>query len=212
MAEKVFSIRTDETLISRFKKISSEFENGSECFQALLNAHEMNQAKKMVPDQKTNIEDFQTRVDGVVRAYIAALDLATNTEERVRKEYEWSIDSKDKIIFDLQNRISELEVENQKLEKLDKENRSLENKLSAAELLLKSANEAVADKQSIINNLLERLPEQEELESLNRQLAQSKENEQKFKFEIQKRELDVREEYLEKIEKLQEQIRELNGR
>ena len=105
-----------------------------------------------------------------------------------------------------------MKVENQKLEKLDKENRSLENKLSAAELLLKSANEAVADKQSIINNLLERLPEQEELESLNRQLAQSKENEQKFKFEIQKRELDVREEYLEKIEKLQEQIRELNGR
>ena len=99
---KVTSIRTDEETAARFKEVAEQFPNGAECLKALINAHEMAQAKGVLTGQETSIADFQAHADSLVKSYIAVLELTANAENRIRQEFQQQLESKDSTIISLQ--------------------------------------------------------------------------------------------------------------
>ena len=124
MAEtKVTSIRADEETTLRFKELSEQYSNSAECLKALINAHEMAQAKGILAGQETNINDFQSHLDSIMRAYITVLDLTANTENRIREECRANLDSKDKIILNLQE---SLDVAEHNVTSIEEEKKAIE--------------------------------------------------------------------------------------
>ena len=111
MAEtKITSIRADEETAAAFKKLTENFPNAGEALKALIAAHEMETAKEAMKGQETYISDFQSHLDAVMRAYIGTLDIISNTENRVRLDYQEMLDSKDKMIISLQTDNEELKA------------------------------------------------------------------------------------------------------
>lgn len=179
MAEKICSIRTDEETLANFKELCKQFDNQSECLQALINLHELSNSKKVLSGQQSSIDDFQSRVDGIIRAYINALDMNANAEERIRQEFAEQLNSKDKIIItlqerseqaenslkniseDCQNKLDEISALNTSLED---ENTELHKNIDTVNQALIKAEHTITDKQMIIDSLTAKLPEQEELE------------------------------------------------
>lgn len=179
MAEKICSIRTDEETLANFKELCKQFDNQSECLQALINLHELNNSKKVLSGQQSSIDDFQSRVDGIVRAYINALDINANAEERIRQQFSEQLDSKDKIIItlqeraeyaenslkntleDCQNKIDEISALN---DSLKLENSELHKNINELNQTLTKSENTIIDKQMIIDSLNAKLPEHEELE------------------------------------------------
>ena len=104
---KTYSIRADEETINKFKSFTEQFPNGAEALKALISTQEMSQAKGILPGQETNINDFQSHADSLVRAYINALDLVSNTEIVERLE------SKDKTIIELQTQLADIKQSNE---------------------------------------------------------------------------------------------------
>lgn len=107
ITSKVTSIRADEGTVIKFKSILEQFPNQSEALKALINAHEMAQAKGVLTGQVTSINDFQSHLDSIVQIYLTALDSIANTDNRVRMEYQELLASKDKTILDLQTKVEQ---------------------------------------------------------------------------------------------------------
>lgn len=104
---KTHTIRASEDTIERFKALCGEFKNADEAVQALVNAYALAEAKNVLAGQETCVNDFQSHVDSLVRAYISALDLTANTENRIRGEFRERLESKDKTIMSLQDQLAE---------------------------------------------------------------------------------------------------------
>lgn len=109
--KKVRSIRADEETFARFKEICEQAGGQQEALTALISNFELNQAKSTLPGQSTLIDDFKARIDGVISAYINALELSVNTEERVRADFRLNIDTQAKTIADLQEKNEKLKTE-----------------------------------------------------------------------------------------------------
>ena len=178
---KLTGIRADSETTTRFKKLAEQFPNSGECLKSLLNAHEMAQAKEVLPGQSTSIDDFRSHLDSIATAYIGVLDLIANTENRIRQEFQRQLESKDGIIADLQERIKQAESDlktttNQatiataefetRAEQFGKEVDSLQEELEvvrkqSVELSdnLAVVKNQVTDKQQIIDNLNQKISE-----------------------------------------------------
>ncbi len=180
MAEtKVTSIRADEETTARFKKLLEQSPNSSECLKVLINAYEMSQAKSVLTGQETNISDFQNHLDSIMKAYVNVLDLTVNAENRIRDEFRASLESKDKTILDLQERLENAiqavtiaEEGKQEIEsELERQKREYESKIavltsrveqseqekSKAEQYAQSTKETAETQKSLIDNLKEKL-------------------------------------------------------
>ena len=107
--KKVRSIRADEEVFAKFKAICEETGGQNEGLAALISAYELSTAKRLLSGQADSISDFQTRVDGIVKAYISALEITAGTEERVRNEFRAQLDSQTQTIISLQQRTTALE-------------------------------------------------------------------------------------------------------
>lgn len=106
--KKVRSIRADEATFNRFKEICEQTGGQQEALTALISCFELDQAKSTLPGQSTLIDDFKARIDGVVNAYINALELSANAEERIRADFALQIDTQTKTIADLQEKNAKL--------------------------------------------------------------------------------------------------------
>lgn len=169
----VRSIRADESTYSKFKSVCEELGGQQEGLTALLNAYELQQAKGILTGQATNIDDFTSRVDGIVKAYISALELTANTEERIRSEFAVQLDSQTKTIADLQAReekaktaLSELKADT------DTKIKALQSELTATKTALNSANEKAVNS-TVAKEQAERIANMtaEQLESIKKQVA-----------------------------------------
>lgn len=169
----VRSIRADESTYSKFKSVCEELGGQQEGLTALLNAYELQQAKGILTGQATNIDDFTSRVDGIVKAYISALELTANTEERIRNEFAVQLDSQTKTIADLQAKeekaktaLSELKADT------DTKIKALQSELTATKTALNSANEKAVNS-TVAKEQAERIANMtaEQLESIKKQVA-----------------------------------------
>ena len=173
MAEtKVTSVRADEETTAQFKSLLEQFPNGTECLKTLLNAYELEQAKGILTGQGTDISDFQSHADSLVRAYITALDLTANAENRIRSEFRDRLDSKDKTIQELQHRVEvaeqlaqnaqeQAETLERNMSEMNESNATLidelDKKTKSAEQRLEEMSDAVSTSKTLIASLQEQL-------------------------------------------------------
>ena len=152
MAEemKTRSIRADEETLDKFKALSENFENQGECLSSLIKAYEVNKAKSVLSDVRTNISDYESHINAIQDIFISMLESMQNTDIRVRNEYAVRLDADAKTITDLQNRLTESEAELENAQNL------LDiNSASLAQLREqnKKADEQLRDKKDIIDSL-----------------------------------------------------------
>lgn len=155
-----------------------------------------------MPGQSTLIDDFKARIDGVISAYINALELSVNTEERVRADFRLNIDTQAKTIADLQEKNEKLKTE-------------LKNTKSEYETAVTEKDSAITELTAEYNSANKIKFEQlsAEVKKLQEQLKAEKENQEK-EIEITKREqetairlaiADTKEQYQSKIDAMQEE-------
>lgn len=169
MADKnVIAIRADEETKAKFKAIAETFENNGIALESLLNAYEMQTAKDKLTVRRTDIEDFDIHLQAISSAFLHSLEITENTTERVRAEFQNKLESKDRTISDLQQKLHQAE---QAMKTADKQAESakndlaetdtrysvriqqLENELYTATNAVSQAESALKDKQTIIDSL-----------------------------------------------------------
>lgn len=169
---KTRSIRAEETVLEQFKELSEQFPNQSAALESLLNAYKMQTAKAKVVTRQTEIENFDSHLQALSSAFVNSIELAENTEQRIRVEFQQQLESKDKTIMELQSKEEIVNATSAELKKKLKEIESetkaeiaakdeiikqLTNKLSNAETASAKAEQSISDKQIIINSLNEQL-------------------------------------------------------
>jgi chromosome segregation ATPase len=169
---KTRSIRADENTLERFKAISEEFDNQSVALETLINAYELQKSKAVLTDVKTDIEDFDSHLNSIQKGYLHVLELNQNAEHRIKLEFQQQLESKDKQIIDLQQRVDKAELSaktsentanalNESLEVQIKANAettaTFEEKLSNATDRIHTIETAIIDKQVIIDSLNKQL-------------------------------------------------------
>ncbi len=170
------SFRVTEDTAERFKQLCTSFGNQNSALDALINAYEVQQAKAVLSDRQTDINDYDTHLQALQSAFLRSLELNENAEKRIRQEFQRQLESKDLTITDLQERIrtaeqdkqtaleqvKEIEVER---DKIQTENSlhiaNLNNDLQATNKALHTANEQIVDKQSLLDELRARLEKAE---------------------------------------------------
>lgn len=143
----VRSFRVTDDVMTRFKEIQSEMNLTQDtALKMLVDAYELEQAKNAIPDRETEISNFQAKANELVDAFLHSLQLNQDAETRIRAEVALQLESKDKVIADLQKQLegtrdlltasetSALEAQNMidTLDKTVKETRESESKALAA--------------------------------------------------------------------------------
>jgi chromosome segregation ATPase len=158
---KTRSIRADENTLERFKAISEEFDNQGVALETLINAYELQKSKVILTDVKTDIEDFNSHLNSLQKGYLHILELNQNAEHRIRGEFQQQLESKDKQIVDLQQRVDNANTLQATLEEQSTANAetiaTFEEKLSVATNRIDTLETAIIDKQVIINSLNKQL-------------------------------------------------------
>lgn len=179
MAEKnngVLTIRTDEEIKAKFKALAENLGNQGTALESLLNAYEMQNAKDVLTERKTDIEDFDTHLQAISSAFLHSLEITENTTERVRAEFQSRLESKDLTISDLQERIRQAEQAEQtareqatavecELSAMNEQTSiqlaNLNSELDSVKKALATATEQVTDKQSLLDEYIKRLAKAE---------------------------------------------------
>lgn len=128
-------------------------------------AHEFGQAREVLPAQATDIDDFRTRLDGILAAYMHNLEINANTEQRIRGELSAALGSKDKTIVTLQEREGklkdEIEMARGLIEAGTREIEALRAQTEIAEEAAQKTEAALKDKDEINTMLTGKLAEAE---------------------------------------------------
>lgn len=120
------SFRADDVTYEKFKSISNtEFDSQGQCLSALINTYEIEKSKKIIPDRKAEIENFQAHVNKLMEMFIMSLELNKDTQMKVRGEFDGLLKSKDLTMASLQEEIKSL---NQKKKEILERVNVLENK------------------------------------------------------------------------------------
>lgn len=179
MAEKnnsILTIRADDEIKARFKSLAEGLGNQATALESLLNAYEMQTAKDILKDRQTDIEDFDTHLQAISRAFLHSLEVTVNTTERVRAEFQRQLDGKEQTISDLRERIrlaecseqtakeqvTAIECEMSELhEQTSNQLTSLRSELDSVNKSLATATEQLMDKQSLLDEYRKRLEKAE---------------------------------------------------
>ena len=182
----VRSVRADKQTFDRLAKLADEFgASQGAALEALINLWDTQQAKGALPGRRSDIEDFDSHLQAIQRAFLHSLDLSQGAEARALDACRAALDSKDQVIKDLQNRIATLEQEAAKAtqsaqdaaQNMDAANEMAEAAkaaLRAAETARDSAVASVADKQAVIESLNRQLVEAADTAEYDSLLAASK--------------------------------------
>lgn len=104
----VRSFRITNDVMGRFKELQDEMNLTQDgALKMLVDAYEMEQAKNAIPDRETEISNFQMKANELVEAFLHSLQLNQDAEARIRSEVALQLESKDKVIVDLQKQLDE---------------------------------------------------------------------------------------------------------
>lgn len=104
----VRSFRITNDVMGRFKELQDEMNLTQDgALKMLVDAYEMEQAKNAIPDRETEISNFQMKANDLVEAFLHSLQLNQDAEARIRSEVALQLESKDKVIADLQKQLDE---------------------------------------------------------------------------------------------------------
>ena len=159
MAEemKTRSIRADEETLDKFRALSEEFNNQGDCLASLIKAYEVNKAKSVLSDVRTNISDYESHINAIQDIFISMLESMQNTDIRVRNEYAVRLEADAKTITDLQNRldaaIAKSENKDNVINNLDNEKQTLLDQIETLTKVNDNLSGQISDKKDIIDSL-----------------------------------------------------------
>lgn len=139
--------------------------NQAQGFDHIIQILEINNAKVQIPDRSTEIEEFERNAKALLSAFLNSLELAQNSELRIKEEFQTMLLSKDKQILDLQEKLKTTEelAENAKTVAKEYENAAIvaEKRLQDALENEKKARASLKDKEEINAMLTQKLTESE---------------------------------------------------
>lgn len=221
---KPTSFRISDEAKERFKSISKEEGwNQDEALKKLISVYDMEQAKIMICDRKTEIETFEAHLHALSNIYLMSLQLNQDAEERMKSTYKKTLESNQRMLQSMQEKNEELtralEVKgiiNEKNKKLEKERERILGEMEKTERLCQQYKE----KNDTLNGLLvECKQEREENKKLQVKLKemdnfQSEAEKQKEKLESEKKqtEYECKIEIIKLKEEHQKQLAELSNK
>ena len=96
---KVRSFRISDSVAEKFKAFCGEFDSQNAALDSLITTYEMQNAKSVLMDRKTEIAEFDTHIQAIQSAFLRSLELNENAEQRVRTEFNSQLSSKDETII-----------------------------------------------------------------------------------------------------------------
>ena len=116
--KKQVNIRmTDETK-KKFDIVAAEFGNQQAAMEAIVNAYDMDKAKKALPGNADVINDVQAHLRAVERSFILQYDYIANSDNRIRTEFFNKIEQleteKDSLVKQVSNLTQALQSEKQR--------------------------------------------------------------------------------------------------
>ena len=99
---KVRSFRISDSVAEKFKAFCGEFDSQNAALDSLITTYEMQNAKSVLVDRKTEIAEFDTHIQAIQSAFLRSLELNENAEQRVKTEFNSQLSSKDETIMQLQ--------------------------------------------------------------------------------------------------------------
>ena len=227
MAEiKGTSLRVNEDDLKKFKEYMKEFDlTQAETFQAIINSFEMAKAKNLITDRAKEIEVFQSTVNNLTSMFISSLAINQTSEERIRESLSAELNTKDKLISNLQE---DKDKYKDKIKALSTSVEEYENTINKINSNLYKSNKDNEDKTLTINNQLEQIKilneivaEYKEFKDTNKVLAHSNKELTKNNNDLVHENLDLKDKisnvkdmnkfYKEHILKLEEEVRKLNA-
>ena len=164
---KQANFRIDEETAKNFRILCEEMGmSQAQGFDHIMQVVELNRAKVGIEGRLTEITTFEEYVKKIMESYLTSLQIAQNTEERVREDFRRDISLRDKALADSERKIIErdekivqLTAEMQEAQKISKEaQKTAENAIKQAESITQ-----IAEEKGKVNNMLSgKLAEAEE--------------------------------------------------
>lgn len=166
-AVKQINLRLSQENIDKFKIFCEE--NGfsqAQGFDQMLHAMELSKAREAIPGRATEIDEFSLHAKAIIDAYLSSLEINANAEARIREEFTLSLQSKDKTIADLQEKLEAMKTAKNEAEQIatsasQNAAQAMKDYSDAAERA-KTMSKLVAEKDKTINSLAEKLTVTEE--------------------------------------------------
>lgn len=109
---KQTNFRIDQATADAFRKFCEENGmNQAQGFDHVMQVVEMDKAKSAVPGSAKDIEEFELYVKKIMGAYMKSIEDYNNAKETVREQFASALESKDKMIQDLQRKVEALAEE-----------------------------------------------------------------------------------------------------
>lgn len=158
------SIRADQQTFDRLAALAREsFGEGGQgaALEALLNVWNIQNAKEGIADRKTEIEDFDSHLQAIQRAFIGALTLAQSAEERARNDFRAKLEQNAREINELHEKVELAKLEAKNADSMRaaaaREATTQIDKVENLEKSLKAAQATISDKEQIISALNEQI-------------------------------------------------------
>lgn len=79
------SIRADADTIDRFKLLAEHFNNQGECLETLIRAYEIDNAKTIESEMKSDIRSFESHTNAIYGVYIRAIETVNDLKKKNEK-------------------------------------------------------------------------------------------------------------------------------
>ena len=150
---KTRSFRVSEEVSNKLKAVCADFDNQNSALDALIKAYEIQLAKSIIVDRKTELSDLDTHLQAIQTAFLRSLELNENAEHRVRAEFRNLLDSKDEMIMQLQ-------ADNAQLQEQAVQSETAYSDLqTTTDGQITAVKEELADKEKNAQNAVERMNE-----------------------------------------------------
>ena len=83
--------------------------NMDEALKKMINSFNMSEARELLPERRTEIAQFEALSRKLIDSYVHCLIICNDAEERAKEEVKAMLESKDKVIVDLQQKAQEQE-------------------------------------------------------------------------------------------------------
>ena len=147
---KVRSFRISDSVAEKFKAFCGEFDSQNAALDSLITTYEMQNAKSVLMDRKTEIAEFDTHIQAIQSAFLRSLELNENAEQRVKTEFNSLLSSKDETIMQLQAEKAKA------LEQTEQYKTSYDKVVQDTDKQLKAMQEKVSENSQALQNEKER--------------------------------------------------------
>lgn len=163
---KQTNFRINQDAADTFRKFCEDNGmNQAQGFDHVMEIFELNRAKSVIPERRTEIEDFERLAKGLVSSYLRSVEINAQAEERIRENFTADLTRKDRTIDDLRAKIDILKAEKESAKAeaaaAIEEKEQAKKDAEAAEKIRLAAEQTAADKQIIAETLATKLAEAE---------------------------------------------------